>query len=147
VDAAFRTHPVGAGVEAIHGTAVEREGRALLILGPSGAGKSGLAAGMIALGARLVSDDRVELVPGPEGLMVRRPAGAPPLIELRGLGLVSAASVEAAPLVAALRLGASRARLPEPETLRLAGRDLPLLRHPAHPDLAAKLTLWLITPP
>ena len=36
------------------------DGRGLLILGPSGAGKSALALQLIALGARLVADDRTD---------------------------------------------------------------------------------------
>ena len=47
----------GRGCIPLHGSAVEIEGRAVLICGPAGAGKSTLAAGLIALGARLISDD------------------------------------------------------------------------------------------
>jgi len=45
------------GAVPIHASAVEVDGLAFLIAGPSGAGKSSLAAGLIAVGARLVSDD------------------------------------------------------------------------------------------
>jgi len=41
----------------LHGTAVEIDGQAVLICGNAGAGKSTLAAGLIGLGARLISDD------------------------------------------------------------------------------------------
>lgn len=41
----------------LHGTAVEIDGQAVLICGTAGAGKSTLAAGLIGLGARLISDD------------------------------------------------------------------------------------------
>ncbi|TFL17478.1 HPr kinase/phosphorylase [Jannaschia formosa] len=133
------THRVGTGIHAIHATAVSVAGRGLLILGPSRAGKSSLACQMIALGAALVSDDRVEIGPGPR---LRRPPEGPAMIELRGLGLVACATEEAA-LAAALLLGPSAARLPERETIALAGHDVPLLRHPAMPELAAKLILWL----
>jgi HPr kinase/phosphorylase len=98
---------------------------------------------LIAIGAALVCDDRVDLVARPGGLHAARPAGAPALLELRGLGLVTVPEVESAPLAAALRLGPSRARLPEPETVRFAGLPLPLLRHPSSETLAAKLALWL----
>jgi HPr kinase/phosphorylase len=128
----------------IHGTAVALEGHGLLILGPSGSGKSGLAAGLIALGASLVADDRVDLRAEEGGaLCALRPAQGPATIELRGLGLISAPLADAVPLAAILLLEPSTARLPDPETLRLADREVPLLRHPAHPELAAKLILWL----
>ena len=41
--------------------------RGVLILGPSGAGKSTLALRLMALGATLVADDRVEVSAAPEG--------------------------------------------------------------------------------
>ncbi|MDX5349528.1 MAG: serine kinase, partial [Paracoccaceae bacterium] len=46
------------GPQIVHATSVAVDGRGLLILGPSGAGKSSLALRLIALGARLVADDR-----------------------------------------------------------------------------------------
>ena len=45
------------GAIPLHGSAIEFNGRAVLICGASGAGKSTLAAGLIALGGRLISDD------------------------------------------------------------------------------------------
>ncbi|PWJ20970.1 HPr kinase/phosphorylase [Jannaschia seohaensis] len=132
-------HRVAPGRHAIHATAVSCSGRGLLILGPSGSGKSSVAAQMIALGATLVSDDRVEIL---EDGRLAPPPGASALIELRGLGLV-ACPVAPAPFSASLLLAAPTARLPEPETLDLAGHRVPLLRHAAAPDLGAKLTLWL----
>ena len=41
----------------IHGSAVEINGKAILICGASGTGKSTMSAGLIALGAKLISDD------------------------------------------------------------------------------------------
>ena len=140
------SHVSGDGRRSIHGTAVALDGRGLLILGPSGAGKSGLAAQLIALGAALVADDRVDLAPAPDGgLLACRPPQGSPLIELRGLGLARVPLADRVALAAVLRLEPSRARLPEPEATTLAGRSLPVLRHPPHPALAAKLILWLRT--
>jgi len=50
----------------IHGTAVEVGGRAVLLCGRSGAGKSTVAANLVALGAKLISDDLsvLRMVPG-----------------------------------------------------------------------------------
>ena len=59
----------------VHASAVSLGGRGVLILGRSGAGKSGLALRLIALGAQLVSDDRVVLEPhGAAGLAARTPS-------------------------------------------------------------------------
>jgi hypothetical protein len=48
----------------IHGSALEIDGRAVLLCGQAGAGKSTLAANLVALGARLISDDLSVLVAG-----------------------------------------------------------------------------------
>ncbi|ADW67872.1 hypothetical protein [Granulicella tundricola] len=60
------------GAIAMHGSAVEWNGHAILICGHSGAGKSTLAAALIARGARLISDDLSILHP--------RKANQPPLL-------------------------------------------------------------------
>ncbi|WGH79200.1 HPr kinase/phosphorylase [Jannaschia ovalis] len=138
-------HDMGDGRLSVHGTAVALDDRGLLILGPAGSGKSGLAAGMIALGAALVVDDLVILSDDTAAgsLRVAAPPGRPLRLELRGLGLVEPPTAGPVPLVALLLLAPSAARLPEPASLTLFGRAVPLLRHPAHPDLAAKMMLWL----
>jgi hypothetical protein len=48
---------VARGKIAVHGGAVERDGRVLLIAGPSGAGKSTLTAALVRGGARYVTDE------------------------------------------------------------------------------------------
>jgi hypothetical protein len=45
----------------LHASAVEMDGKVILLSGPSGAGKSTLAAGLIKAGGRLVADDQVNL--------------------------------------------------------------------------------------
>jgi hypothetical protein len=47
------------GAALLHASAVELEGRGLLVAGPGGVGKSSLAAAALALGGRLVSDNLV----------------------------------------------------------------------------------------
>jgi hypothetical protein len=59
----------------LHGTAVEIDGQAVLICGNAGAGKSTLAAGLIGLGARLISDDLSILHLGAHGNMPMLVAG------------------------------------------------------------------------
>lgn len=59
------------GLVPIHGTALEVEGRAILLCGRSGAGKSSLGAHLLARGARLISDDLS---------VVRVETGSPPRV-------------------------------------------------------------------
>ena len=73
----------------LHGTAVTVGVRGLLILGPSGSGKSRLALKMIALGANLVSDDRVWLNKIGTGFELQAPEQIRGRIEARGLGLLA----------------------------------------------------------
>ena len=57
----------------LHATAVEIDGRAVLLRGPSGSGKSDLGLRLIDAGARLVADDQSELSRHGDVLMVRAP--------------------------------------------------------------------------
>lgn len=51
---------------AMHGSAVAKDGRAIVFLGRSGAGKSTMAAAMCSRGAELLADDAVAIDPGSE---------------------------------------------------------------------------------
>ena len=82
----------------LHGTAVSVDGCGLLVLGPSGAGKSLLAIEMLALGAQLVSDDRVWLRASQKGLLLQAPDAVAGRIEARGIGLLSCAHTPEASL-------------------------------------------------
>jgi HPr kinase/phosphorylase len=67
---------------------VEAQG-GVLLLGESGMGKSDLALRLIALGAQLVADDRVELFVRHGILLARPPAKLAGLLEARGVGIVT----------------------------------------------------------
>ncbi|MBO9436029.1 HPr kinase/phosphatase C-terminal domain-containing protein [Ruegeria sp. R13_0] len=124
----------------VHATCVAVQGRGLLIVGASGSGKSSLALRMIALGADLVADDRVNL---------RRDAGAviadaqpqiSGLIEARGIGLLRAAPCGPVALDYVLDMDQKQpARLPEPVTLQLLGHYVALLFGAGVPNLAEAL--------
>ncbi len=58
------------GAIPIHGSAVEIDGRGVMICGRSGNGKSSLAAGLIAAGGRLISDDLSVILPACERPML-----------------------------------------------------------------------------
>lgn len=60
----------------------------VLLLGDSGSYKSDLALRLMAMGARLVSDDRCDILFDGATLRVRAPPTTAGLIEVRGLGLI-----------------------------------------------------------
>jgi HPr kinase/phosphorylase len=101
----------------------------VLILGESGAGKSLLALELIAAGAKLVADDRVELFVRGGRLAARAPANIVGLIEVRGLGIVEIAHARDANVTLVVKLSDARPRrLPrhgvyEPPKSLLLSRD------------------------
>jgi serine kinase of HPr protein (carbohydrate metabolism regulator) len=120
---------------AIDGTAIAIGDVALLLSGPSGSGKSDLALRLIDGGARLIADDRVELVVDSGKLCCRAPRSMPVglrgRIEARGVGIVPAPVVSAAvPLQWFVELVRSEAveRLPIAETRSFLGHAVPVLR-------------------
>src|SRR5262249_39704193 len=64
-------------------------GAGVLIMGKSGAGKSDVALRMIALGARLLSDDQTALFAHEGHIYAEAPAAVAGLLEVRGVGIVS----------------------------------------------------------
>ena len=119
------------------------DGRGLLILGPSGSGKSRLAAEMVALGARLVADDRVEIRSGDPPILAA-PARWPGQIEIRGLGLLPVPSAGPVPCHAVLDLAVQgRGRLPDHGIITLLGRNVTCLRWGDGRPYAAALMLYL----
>jgi serine kinase of HPr protein (carbohydrate metabolism regulator) len=94
---------------------------AVLLIGRSEAGKSDVALRLIAMGAKLISDDQTALSESGGRLF----AGAPPSLhgrmEIRGVGIVNVNAAPASPVVLAVRLdeAAEIPRLPEPLTHKL----------------------------
>ena len=85
----------------------------VLLLGKSGSGKSDLALRLIALGAKLVSDDRTELFPEKGGLHARTPPTIKGLLEVRGLGIVALPHAAKARIALAVSLEHPKSRLPQ----------------------------------
>lgn len=77
---------------------------AVLLLGESGSGKSDMALRLIALGAELVADDRVDLFVSRGKLMARAPRRIRGLIEIRGLGIMEIPYTEQARVALAAQL-------------------------------------------
>ena len=89
----------------------------ILLLGESGAGKSDLALRLIAAGAQLVADDRVELSVESNRLIARAPANLAGLIEIRNVGIIALPHAPQAAITLVVQLGAGKnlPRLPERE--------------------------------
>ena len=117
-------------MEQVHATAIDIDGRGVLLRGPSASGKSDLALRLIDSGARLVADDRTDLALANAKLMASAPAELSDRMEVRGIGIVTVPGVPetTVALVVDLVDAASVDRLPEPETVELLGQLLPLVR-------------------
>ena len=72
-------------------TLVQVHGHGVLLRGPAGSGKSDTALALVHAGYTLVSDDGVDLHPGPQSLMGAAPAAGYGLLYLRGIGLIDVA--------------------------------------------------------
>jgi serine kinase of HPr protein (carbohydrate metabolism regulator) len=134
---------------AIAGTAIALGDAALLLTGPSGSGKSDLALRLIDGGARLIADDRVELLVEADKLCCRAPHDMPPalegFIEARGVGILPAPQI-AGPLplqwLVELVPPDQVERLPPAESRSFLGHAVPVLRLCAfEASTAAKLRL------
>ena len=129
----------------IHGTTIELDGRGLLLVGPSGSGKSSLALQLLAVGARLVSDDRTDLRRDGNGIMASAPASLNGRIEARGIGILNAEPAGPVRLALVADLGQrEEMRLPPDRYHELLGLRLPLALGPYRPHLYAALRQHLI---
>lgn len=131
-------------MEQVHASCVAIEGTAVLLRGPSGSGKSDLALRLIDGGARLVADDRVDLVREEGRIVASAPARIAGLIEVRGLGVYRIGAVGGAPLglVVDLVPGEAVERLPEARLCEILGFSLPWRAlAPFEPSAPAKIRL------
>ncbi|WP_136645570.1 HPr kinase/phosphorylase [Tabrizicola sp. YIM 78059] len=128
----------------LHASCISVDGRGLLILGPSGSGKSSLALRLIALGARLVADDRTEVVAIDNRLIARCPPAIRGLVEARGVGLLRAEASGEVPVVLVADLGRTEEqRLPPYRRITLMGCELDLVLHPRNDHFPEALLLYL----
>lgn len=136
----------------IHGTALVLDGIGVLLRGPSGAGKSLLALELIdewetrGKAAKLVSDDRVDLVVGGKTLTLRAPKSIEGLAELRGRGIVSRPFVAEAPLHLVIDLVEALERMLEEDALstELFGVTVPRAPVPRNGVIDARHQLLLV---
>ena len=117
----------------------------VLLLGRSGSGKSDVALRLIALGAKLVSDDRTDLFEERGWLFGRAPKTIKGLIEARGVGVVALPSAAKARITLAVSLGSPKSRLPPREYYKAPfdlSRPVPLIRlAPFEASTPAKIAL------
>jgi serine kinase of HPr protein (carbohydrate metabolism regulator) len=111
--------------EPLHASCVAIGGRAVLLAGGSGCGKSDLALRLIDRGARMVSDDYTLLRAEDGRLIASAPATIAGRLEVRGVGIVGLAALNAAPVCLFADLERVPERLPERATITLAGLDVP----------------------
>lgn len=116
----------------------------MLIRGPSGAGKSALGLELMALGLRLVADDRTELARQGARVVARCPPAIRGLIEARGVGILRAEALEEAGVALVVDLGEAEAeRLPPWREAELLGVALPCLHKPLTGHFAAAICQYL----
>ncbi len=130
----------------IHATAIAIDEQGILLRGPSGAGKSDLALRLIEQGARLISDDRVELIKKGNEVIAFAPPAIKDLFEVRHLGILKLQSLESAPLRLIIDLCSPEEleRMPAPTHIELEGVALAHLRlNPFEQSAAAKASLGL----
>jgi HPr kinase/phosphorylase len=130
----------------VHATLVKVMTRGIVLMGESGSGKSRLALSLLYEGARLVADDVVELLDGPDGLKGRAPDRLKGLIEIRDVGIIDVAAVFGRPFVieeAAIDLVVRlvrrrdkirRADAPQVGVVDMLGRKIPEIRISADID-------------
>ena len=128
----------------IHATCVEIAGTGVLLRGESGSGKSDLALRLIDAGARLVADDRTNLVRDGDRVFASAPREIAGLLEVRGLGVVRHPAVASGPvgLVVDLVPTARVQRMPVPRLEDLLGLAVPAMDlAPFEAGAAAKVRL------
>lgn len=128
----------------LHASCVALEGRGLLITGTSGQGKSALALQLMAYGAQLVADDRVQLQLLDGQVVASAPEPIRGLIEARYVGLLHAQIRSPVPVAALVDLDRTETeRLPVRQTTRLLGLDMVCLRQVEAAHFAPALLQFL----
>lgn len=136
------SNPSAANV--VHASTVRIGEAAVLVTGPSGSGKSALCLELIALGARLIADDRTRLVPDGDAVWAEAPPTLPHAIEARGVGLIPVTLATRAPVRLVVDMGVQETeRLPPPRNTCLCGHNVTLLRRSEDTHFASAVLLFV----
>ena len=128
----------------LHASCVALDGKGVLICGASGSGKSSLALRLMALGARLVADDRTDLRRDGGRLLASAPGSISGLIEARGVGLLRAEPEAFAPVVLVVDRDATETqRLPRLHRRDILSVTLPVLHKIEAPHFPAAILQYL----
>jgi len=128
----------------MHATTVAYEGRGVLITGASGSGKSALGLMLMAMGCRLVADDRTLISREGEQVIARCPAPLCGMIEARGVGILASEALTQAALALVVDLDRTeQERLPPARFVTLLEHQLPLLHNVATGHFAAAVLQYL----
>lgn len=128
----------------LHASTVVCNDRAVLIRGASGAGKSALALELISRGAKLVADDRTQLLRTRGGVRASCPPAIAGLIEARGMGILNVPAMAAAMVALVVDLDRCETRrLPEPQSTSILGLQIPLMYRVDAAYFPAAIQLYL----
>jgi HPr kinase/phosphorylase len=128
----------------LHATCVAFAKGGLLILGPSGSGKSALGLALMALGAKLVADDRTILSNTSGVLVAKCPPTIRGLIEARGLGLIRAETQASTKIALVVDLGQTETdRMPPRRYTTLCDITCDLVLGPQTPHFPSFLLAYM----
>lgn len=116
----------------IHASCVSWKNKGILIIGKTGSGKSDLCLRLIQeYGAFLVADDRVILNVSHETIFASSPDSIKHMLEVRGVGILKAPSVDSCPINIVVELTCDKdniERLPDDEFGNYEDIRIPLIR-------------------
>lgn len=116
----------------IYASCVSWQNKGVLLIGKSGSGKSDLCLRLIQeYEAFLVADDRVNLNVSHETIFATSPDSIKQMLEVRGIGILKAPSVDSCPINIVVELVGEKAdieRLPDDEFWNYEGIQIPLIR-------------------
>ena len=131
-------------MEIVHATAIEIDGKGVLLRGPSGSGKSDLALRLMEAGGVLIGDDRIALSVRDGFVVARVPETIAGKLEIRGLGIVQLPyqAETRVTLVASLVERGEVERLPQKRMVELVGQMVPAIQlNPFEESAVAKLKM------
>ncbi|MDZ4322667.1 MAG: HPr kinase/phosphatase C-terminal domain-containing protein [Alphaproteobacteria bacterium] len=123
----------------LHGTAIEIQGKAVLLTGKPGMGKSSLALQLIDRGACLVADDQTCLTLEKGEVYAASPNALKGLLEVRGVGIYPFPSQNKSPLNLVVEICEldEILRLPDPTFVQYHNIPIPSLKLAKYDPLGA----------